>query len=330
MFEKIFGIFRKGKKADFSAELPGETDEEMFDLGDTGMDTDFEADTISLETGMSEGDFSDPSAGGMASDPEFADTFGDSEPPMDEGLDLGVGLEEGPSDIGALEEPITPTPPPMVEEPEEEAYAAPKAKRSKKGLLVTIVVAIVGLLAGFLVSAPSSIEMINRATSSEPTLQEQLETLTAGNAKLDTQLKAYRSAGTVEEVLEIRAELQKRQEMATQMTTVEDKIDDRTALEDRLDRVTARVDQVKRSLTIQEGTLANVQKSLKQIEARNNYLISTTRKNLEQIKTASVKSDALKGRLSETRIDRAESSAMMSRDVQEGVQQSALEALSSM
>ena len=52
MFEKIFGIFRKKKKDDFSTEIPGDTDEDMFDLGDSEMGDDFDADTISLETGM--------------------------------------------------------------------------------------------------------------------------------------------------------------------------------------------------------------------------------------------------------------------------------------
>ena len=56
MFEKIFGIFRKRKKADVSQQIPGDTGEDVFGVGDTGMEEDFDAETISLETGMSDGE----------------------------------------------------------------------------------------------------------------------------------------------------------------------------------------------------------------------------------------------------------------------------------
>jgi len=219
MFEKIFGIFRKKKKDDFSAEIPGDTDEEMFDLGDSEMEDDFDADTISLETGMSDGDFSGSSGGGMAeSDPEFGDSLGDLESPGD---DVGIGMldleEDSAQGIGGLEEPVTP--PPEVEPMEEEPFAVPAPKRSKKGLLVTVGIVVVGLLVGFLLSSPASIEAIKRATSSEPTIQEQLGALTAENADLKKKLEVYRSVGTMEEILATKAEIKKREEISGHLPT---------------------------------------------------------------------------------------------------------------
>ncbi len=329
MFEKIFGIFRKKKSTEFSAEMPGDTDDDMFDMGDTGMEDDFDADTISLETGMSDGGFSGSSSeGGMAdSDPQFGDTFGD----LDTGGGMGVpGLdldEESEPGLGGLEEPITP--PPEIEQPvEEDLYAAPAPKGRKKGLLVTVAVVVVAMIVGFFLATPASIEMISRAISSEPTVQEQLETLVVENAGLDKNLKAYRSVGTMEEILVIKAEIKKRGEMSAEIERIEAKTADRPAVEERLDRVDVRLDQAKRGLIIQRGTLANVQKSLKQIEARSTYLISSTRLHLEQIEEASAKSEELKARLDDKRIEKAEAEAMASSYIQQGVIQTAFEALS--
>ena len=67
MFEKIFGIFRKRKKADISQDIPGDIGEELFDVGDAEFGEEFDADTISLETGMSDGGFSSPYDGGVVS-----------------------------------------------------------------------------------------------------------------------------------------------------------------------------------------------------------------------------------------------------------------------
>ncbi len=326
MFEKIFGIFRKGKKSDFSAELPGETDEgDLFEMGDTGMDADFDADTISLETGMSDGDFSGDS-GGMSSDPEFGDSFGGMESPLDDDLGGGIGLED---DLGALEEPITPVPEvePLEEEP---AYMAPAAKKSRKGLIVTIVVVIVGLVAGFIAGAPSTVEMARRAISSEPTIIEQIETLGAENADLDGKLTAYRKLGTVDEIIAVKAELAKRRDISKTIAAIEAKIANRPAVEERLDRVSAGLDQAMRRLTIQQGTLANVQKSLKQIEARNNYLISSTRRRLDNLETATAQSEILKARLDDGLVRDAEAEAFITRDLEDSMRQAALEALSTL
>ena len=330
MFEKIFGIFRKGKKTDFSAEIPGDTDEgDLFDMGDTGMDEDFDADTISLETGMSDGGFSDPSSG-MGSDPEFGDSYGGLDSPVDDGLDAGFDLEDGgPSGIGALEEPITP--PPEVEPLDDEPYAVPSAsKKSKKGLLVTIVVVIVGLALGFFAGMPDSIEMMKRATSSEPTVLEQIETVTVNNVGLDAKLKSYRDVGTVDEILAIKAELKERDDIAKGLVAIEAKVANRPVVEERLEMVSSELEQTRRGLFIQQGTLSNVQKSLKQIEARNNYLISSTRMRLDQLEINVKRSEVLKARLDSERIKEAEAAAMMTRDSQNAVEQAAFEALSSL
>jgi hypothetical protein len=330
MFEKIFGIFRKGKKSDFSAEIPGETDEgDLFDIGDTGMDDDFDADTISLETGMSDGSFSD-APGGMASEPEFGDSFGGMDSPIDDGLDTGIGLEDsGADEFGALEEPITP--PPEVEPIDDEPYAVPDIKKSsKKGLLVTIVLVIAGLVLGFFAATPDSIETIKRATSSEPTVLEQVETLTAKNAELDASLKSYRNVGTVDEILAIKTELKERENITRDMVAIEGKIANRPVVEERLEMVNSELNQTKRALLVQQGNLSNVQKSLKQIEARNNYLITSTRMRLEQLAIAMEKSERLKARLDDKRVKDAETAAMMARDAQNAVSEAAFEALSSL
>ena len=322
MFEKIFGIFRKGKKSDFSAELPGETDEgDLFDMGDTGMDDDFDADTISLETGMTDGGFSGDSDG-MSSDPTFGGLDSD-------GPDGGDNLEDGISDMGALQDPITPMPEmePLGEEP---AYMSPGAKKSIVGLIVTIAVVVVGLVVGFFVATPSSIEAIKRATSSEPTLLEQIDTLVAENAGLDGKLKAYRKLDTVDEINAVKEELANRRDISAKIAAIEAKIADRPAVEDRLDTLGSRLAEVRRKLSLQQGTFANVQKSLKQFEARNNYLISSTRERLDDLETATAQSEVLKARLDEELVRDAEAEAYITRDLQDKLGQAALEALSAL
>ncbi len=331
MFEKIFGIFRKGKKDDFSAAIPGDTeDEDMFDMGDTGMDDDFDADTISLETGMSDGGFSsDPSAPTAASDPELGDSFGDLGAPGDDDMgEAAIGLDEADADLGAFDEPISP--PPDVEPLDEEPYAPPKAKKSKKGILVTVALVIVGLLAGFFLASPGSVEMVKRTVSSQPTVLEQIETLGVENADLNSKLKAYHSVGTVDEILAIKAELKKRAQISQNIDSIESKIADRPAVEDKLDSTSSRFDQIKRALVIEQGRLANIEKSLKQIEARNDYLISSTRASLDSIAETTEKSEGLKARLDDESIERAAEAATMSRDVQESARDNAFEALSSL
>jgi hypothetical protein len=327
MFEKIFGIFKKGKKDDLSAAIPDDAEEDMFDIGDTGMDDDFDADTISLETGMSDGGFSDTSGSGI-SDPALMDSFGDGESaPGDEfGSDF-----EGTSDadeMGDFDGPISP--PPDVEPFEEDAYATPAAKKSKKGLLVTIAVVIIGLVAGFFAASPDAIEKFRRATSSEPTVLEQIEALVAENMALDGQLKAYRTVGTVVEILAIKDEIAKRNEIAGNLGVIEAKVANSTAVKSKLGKTSVRFDQVRRDLVIEQGRLANVQKSLKQIEARNKYLVSSTGANTEQIKQDAADSDKLRAGLDGERIERAEAAARMSLDAQENIEKNALEALSSL
>jgi hypothetical protein len=146
--------------------------------------------------------------------------------------------------------------------------------------------------------------------------------------ELNKKLQIYRSVGTMEEILAIKAELKRREEIVADLERLEAKISDRPAVEERLESAGVRLKEVQRTLVIQEGTLANVQKSLKQIEARNHYLVSSTEANLEQIETSAAKSEELKARLDEERIKEAETAAMVTRDVQQGVQQTAFEALS--
>ena len=332
MFEKIFGIFRKRKKADFSEEIPGDTEEDMFDLGDGSMGTDFDADTISLETGMSNGGFSGSSGGLAESDPEFGDSSGGSEPPMEDELGLGLDLEEGISEEGisaaaepAVEGPISP--PPDIEP---EPYVPAREKKSRKGLLVTIVVAVMALVGGFLVATPKSVETIKRAIYTEPTLLEQLEQLQVDNYDLQQKIKPYNEVGSIEEILEIKAEFNKRTEMTAEIKTIEDKIAHRPAAEERRDKNSARLKQTRRVLIVQEGLLANVQKSLKQIEARNDYLLSSTRERVAQMEADSAAAEALRARLETERVNRAEASAIMSREIQEGVERTAFDALSSL
>jgi hypothetical protein len=326
MFEKIFGIFRKRKKADISQDIPGDAGEDLFDVGDAEFGDDFDADTISLETGMSDGGFSTPS-GDVISDEEIVS----AEP---------VSGEEGEDEFGAFddyeaeeempgaamaEEGMSPLP-----EVEPEVYAPPKARRGGKGILVIIIVVLIGLVAGFFLSTDSSIEMAKRIISSEPTLLEQLETLRVENEQLNGQLKKYRAVGTIDEILAVKAELKKRNDMTAEIEAIENKVADRPAVEGRLAKAKARLSQTERDLVIHKGSLANVQKALKQIEARNNYFVVSTNENLDQIREAGAKSEVLKARLEAERIQRAETNAFMSRDVQEGVERTALEALSSM
>jgi len=328
MFEKIFGIFRKRKKSDAGQEMAGETEEGMFDLGDTGLGEDFDADTISLETGLSDGGFSGSSGAGEAEGPDFGEPIGVTTPPPDEDLGLGIdetGLETGFEDEGAEavlgETPISPP-------PEVEAYEPPKPKRAIAGIIGIAVVAVVSVAVGFLAVKPA-IEGVKNLLSSGPTPAQQLAELEAENTELESQLTVYRAVGTIDEIVAVRDEVARRREIANEMSAIESKIADRASVDDRLDRLSARLDQTEKELLIQKGTLANVQKAIKQTEARNSYLISSTRKHLDQIEQARIKSEKLKAQLEPERIERAEAEAWFSRDIQEELDRVAIEALSS-
>jgi len=257
----------------------------------------------------------------VSSEPGFAEAgVGSGESPFEEDQGLGFDVDEDmPADEGV-------SPLPEVEP----AYAAPKRKRGGKGILVIVAVVIIGLVAGFFLSTPPSIEIFKRIVSSAPTLLEQFEQLQIDNAKLTDQLKAYRSVGTIDDILALKAELKKRTDMASDIEAVDKKVADRPAVEERLDRTLARLKQTQRDLAIQEGALSNVQKALKQIEARNNYFVASTNQRLEQISNDREKSEMLKSRLETERIQRAETNAFLSRDVQEGIERTAFEALSSL
>jgi hypothetical protein len=197
-----------------------------------------------------------------------------------------------------------------------------------KGLGAMAAIAVIGLVIGFFLTTPSSIESIKRLVSSKPTLQEQLEQLNVDNAKTEAQLKVYRSVGSIDDILAVKNEVNRRDELAANTTAIQNKIADRKSVEGRLDNVANRLKQTERALVIQNGMLGNVQKALKQVEARTNYFITSTRKFLEQIDVASAKSDILKERLSPEEVTEAETASMLSRDVQESMGQSASEALS--
>ena len=119
-------------------------------------------------------------------------------------------------------------------------------------------------------------------------------------------------------------------EMTAEIKTIEDKIAHTPAVEERRDKNLARLKQTRQVLMVQEGLLANVQKSLKQIEARNDYLLSSTRDRLAQMEADSAAAEALRVRLETERVNRAEASAIMSREIQEGVERTAFDALSSL
>ena len=81
---------------------------------------------------------------------------------------------------------------------------------------------------------------------------------------------------------------------------------------------------------MQRGTLANVQKSMKQFEARNNYLVSSTRRRLDDLEAATAKSEVLKARLDDGLVREAEVEAYITRELQDAIGQAALEALSTL
>lgn len=330
MFEKIFGIFRKRKKADVSQEIPGDTGEDMFDVGDVGFGDEFDADTISLETGMSDGGFSGSSGGEAGSGPDLGEPIGVTEPPVDEelglGMDFGEEVSEGAvtgEEIGEIPEREAPISPP----PEVEEYAPPKRGRGIKGVLVMVAVAVVGLVIGFFGVKPA-MHVVQKILTSGPTPAEQLAAFQEENAQLEAQLTDYRAVGTIDDIVAVRNELEKRAKMSKEMSAIEAKIADQATVEERLDQLTARLDETNRELTVQKGSLANVQKGIKQIEARNNYLISSTRKRLDQIEADRMKSEVLRARLEPERVERAEAEASLTLDIQEGLKQTTTEALS--
>ncbi|MBI4830768.1 MAG: hypothetical protein HY801_04270 [Candidatus Lindowbacteria bacterium] len=320
MFDKIFGIFRKRKRADISQEIPGEG-EDMLETGGAELGEEFDADTISLETGMSDGGFGSSSGG--AAGGGLGEAVGVTEPPLDEDLGLDVG-EEAPAAAPFREGAVSPpevepfTPPP-----------APKRKGRLKGVVAAVVVALIGLAAGFFGAKPG-IELAKDLITPGPTPAQQLAQLQGENTKMEQQLTAYRGVGTLEEILAVKNELQKRTDMAAEVDAIERKVANRPAEEERLDRVSVQLDLTRRELLIQKGSLANVQKAVKQIEARNNYLMTSARKFLDKTAEAKAKSEVLKARLEPDRIKEAETAAFLSRETERKVGDSANEAFSSL
>ena len=329
MFEKIFGIFRKRKKTGVSQEIPGEAADEMFEVGEGGLGDEFDADTISLETGMSDGGFVGSSGGMADSGPGLAEPGSITGPPLDEEMGLGLDVGEEPAEeaigVGPKEERISP--PPEVEE-----YAPPPRKRRVMALVKTgvvfVAVALVGLAAGFFGAKPG-VELAKKLLTKGPTLQEQLVQLNTENVEFGKELAAYRAVGTLEEIVAVRDEVNKRTGMSTHMEAIEAKVATQPAQEERLDQTSEQLKRTQQELLVQRGSLANVQKAIKQVEARNDYLMSSTRKHLDQIASAGEQIEVLKARLASERIERAEAAASLSRDIQEGLEQTVSDALSS-
>lgn len=324
MFEKIFGIFRKRKKSDVSQAIPGDTGEDMFDMGDMGFEEEFDADTISLETGMSDGGFSGSSgeeSGGL----DLGEPVGVTEPPIDEefglGMDLGEELAEVEMPTEGEKEPISPP-------PEVEAYAPPKRRGGIVNALAVAAVAIAALGIGFFGAKPTA-EIVRGLLTRGPTPKEQLANLEQANTELEEKLASYRAVGSIEDILAVKQELKKRDEMTKEMNAIEDKLADQPKVEERLDQVDARLSNVKREMQIQKGSLANVQKAVKQLEARNNYLLAATREHIDQIKKAEKKADRIKSRLDSEKIENAEASALLPYKLQEKLEQKSMEALTS-
>jgi hypothetical protein len=312
MFEKIFGIFRKRKKSDVSQDIPGDLGEETFG-GDTGFEEDFDADTISLETGIS-GDSGFESGG--ASGGDVGTPSGEPGPGMDlEGDTAGI-MEEAPS--LETEGPISPP-------PEVEAYASPKRKRGFKEVLVTAAIVVACLAIGFFGVQPG-IKIAQKALSSGPTLEEQLTALQSENAQLESQLAAYRAVGNIDAITAIRDELKTRSGLVEQTKQIEAKVADRPLVEKQFDTVGSQLERTLLELVIQKGALANAEKAVKQVEARNNYFISSTKTSLEQITSAGVKAQVLKERLDPATIEQAEAAGMLHYSIRKNLEESMLEA----
>jgi len=241
---------------------------------------------------------------------------------LEPGLEPALDEEEVP-EAGVLEGgPISPP-------PEVDAYAPPARKRALRGVVEIAVVAVVTLAIGFFIIKPV-ISIAKSLLSSGPTPAEQLEALQTENTDLENQLTVYRALGSIKDILAVRNELTRRQEISTEVAAIETKIADRASIDDRLDQISKELDKTGRELLIQKGTLANVQKAVKQTEARNDYLMSSTRKHLTQIEEDEIKSEKLKGYLQPERIEKAEGAAWFSRDTQEGLDRTTVEALSSL
>jgi len=98
-------------------------------------------------------------------------------------------------------------------------------------------------------------------------------------------------------------------------------------VEKRQDNVTVQLAQVNRDLVIQRGALANVEKAVKQAEARINYLMSSTRTSLEQIESTRASSDILKERLVPESVQNAESAGSLHYSIRKNLEESTLEIL---
>ncbi len=330
MFEKIFGIFKKRKQSDVSQVIPGsEGEEDMFDLGDTGLGDELDADTISLETGMSSGGFGSTPGGETEPPLDFEEPVGVAEPTgTEEELGLGFDLEEemetgAPMEQMPREEPVSPL-------PEVEPYTPPKRRGGRlAGVLLIVAVAVVGLALGFFGVKPM-VSSVQGLLTSGPTPAEQLAQLEQENKAIESELAAYRAVGSINDILAVKNEIQRRSEIVGEIEAIETKIADRPLVEERLGRVEERLDETERQLIVQRGTLANVQKALKQIEARNNYLIASTQKNIDQIRETAAKAEELKSSLDPERVERAEKAVSLVPEIQEELRRTASETLSAL
>jgi hypothetical protein len=312
MFEKIFGIFRKRKKTDISEEIPGGLGEDTFAGDSGGFEEDFDADTISLETGIS-------------GDSGFSDSMpGDTDVGVaaDSGLDADLGLGEEPLG-GVMDREAAPyeAEGPISPPPEAEEYIPKKRGGKLKGILVTTAIAVIGLAVGFFGVQPG-IQVIQKITSQGPTLAQQLAAVDAENAQYEAQLTGYRAVGDIEKITAIRTELEKRSELLEQTKQIEMKIADRPSVEARLDRDGVQLENTNRNLVIQKGTFANVEKAVKQVEARNGYLIASTKKSLALIADTGSKAQVLKERLDPEDVQQAEAAALLHYSIRKSLEES--------
>ncbi|RJP21359.1 MAG: hypothetical protein C4520_10115 [Candidatus Abyssobacteria bacterium SURF_5] len=319
MFEKIFGVFRKRKQTDVSQEIPGDLGEDSFGA-DTGFEEDFDADTISLETGAS-GDSGFSDSGGAAGTDVGIEAAGAG---LDE--DQGMGLDLGDTaggEEGTFEPEGPLSPPPDVEE-----YVPSSKKGGIKSLLVMAAIVVVCLLAGFFGVRPVG-QVAQKMLSKGPTPAEQLAATQAENAQFESKLASYRAVGNIEAITAIRDELKKRSDLLDQTSQIEGKIADRPSVETRLENVALQLDKTKRELVIQKGALANVEKAVKQVEARNNYLITSAQQSLDLIESSRARANLLKERLNQEIYEGSEAAAQYHYSIQKNLNETALEALSS-
>jgi hypothetical protein len=317
MFEKIFGIFRKRRKTDVSQEIAGELGDDTFGT-DAGLEEDFDADTISLETGIS-------------ADSGFPDSTGAS-------TGTEGGRETGADDLGSLLDQDTASLPeetapafeggPISPPPEMETYAPAKRKGKLKGVLATVALVVIGLVAGFFAAQPA-IQFAQKALTQGPTPAEQLAAVDAENAQYENQLTSYRAVGSIEQITAIKNELTKRTELVSSTRAIEAKVENQPSVEKRLDNLSDQLNKINRDLLIQKGALSNVEKAVKQIEARNNYFISSTKRNIEQTEDSRMHAEILKEHMTPEKIQQAEAAGSLHYSIRKNLEESTAEVLPS-